>query len=202
MSGVFAIVPVKPLDQGKSRLRAILDDHQRLALNTRLMKRTFDLAASFPGPEHTIVVSRSECVRSAARRWGFVSVLETGNDLNTALATATSEAIMRGATGVFVLPVDLPLARSAMIEDIVERGCGQVCVLIPDRHGTGTNFMVLSPPRCDVYRFGLDSFRLHRIAAAEKGLRTIVLRHDALAMDVDDGADYRWWQSVAAEQTG
>ena len=197
MSGIFALIPVKPLEEGKSRLQGALDAGGRARLNTCLMNRMFDQAQDYPGPARTIVVSRSVAVLEAARRRGMHALAERGCDLNRALADATRRAMALGASGVMVLPVDLPLARSATLRRIVKRAEGRDCLIASDRHGSGTNLLLLSPASPDLYRFGRDSFRKHRALAAARGLRVTIVREATLAMDVDDAADYRLWRSLA-----
>ena len=191
---VFAIVPVKPLDEGKSRLATIMSPDVRRRLNAFLMNRTFDLVTKFPGAPQVIVVSSGEDVKAEAHARGMITVQEDGRDLNTALASATRTAIEHGAEAVFVLPVDLPLATSADLERIAEYDDGKpLCVVVSDRHRSGTNLLYVSPPRDDLYRFGPGSFRRHCLAASERNFRVLQVDEEALSLDIDDPADFERW---------
>jgi 2-phospho-L-lactate guanylyltransferase len=196
VNSIFAIVPVKPLAEGKSRLSTLLSAVQRTELNSFLMTMTLERAAVFPGASQTIVVSRSEEVLSAAAQRGMIALPEETHDLNKALSNAARKAISLDATGVLILPVDLPLAGIAAIKQHVEQCVAPVCVVAPDRHRSGTNLLYLSPIYDDLFRFGPDSFRQHQAQAARKGLQVVILEDETLAIDIDDGADYRLWMSM------
>ena len=69
--GVWAILPVKPLRRGKSRLASVMDEAQRTALNRYLLDNILSVLKSQPLIENTIVVSRDPLVLALARevRW-------------------------------------------------------------------------------------------------------------------------------------
>jgi 2-phospho-L-lactate guanylyltransferase len=194
---IFAIIPVKPLAAGKSRLIGALSDRDRLALNRFLFDRTLATAAEYPGATRTIVVSRSEELLEAARSQGMVAVRESAEaDLNAALATATESALALDAGGVFVLPVDLPLAAPERLRVTIEEQSGSVLVLVPDRHGSGTNLLYQAPVRLPAYRFGPRSLDRHRESGAMAGLRVRIRRDAALALDIDAMDDLTQWSAL------
>lgn len=197
---VFAIVPVKALLEGKSRLSPIMNGSERQRLNAFLMRRTFDLVAAFPGIAQSIAVSADPEVAVEAEARGIIFVQDEACDLNAALAKATRTAIERGADAVVVLPVDLPLATSADLKRIIpDESDAGVCLIVPDRHRTGTNLLYASPPCDDLYRFGPGSFALHREAALAHGYRTLDADDPVLSLDIDEPEDYeRWRHSPAA----
>ena len=55
---LWAIVPVKPLRRGKSRLADVLSGDQRAALNKKLLIHTLDTITQVPSLEQVLVVSR------------------------------------------------------------------------------------------------------------------------------------------------
>ncbi len=62
-------------------------------------------------------------------------------------------------------------------------------VIVPDRHGTGTNALVLSPPDAIAPSFGPGSFARHVAAAEQAGVPHSVEDVPGLALDVDTPAD-------------
>ncbi len=60
---------------------------------------------------------------------------------------------------------------------------------MPDRHGTGTNALLLSPPNAIAPAFGPGSFERHRRLALAAGLRVIVAGPPSLVLDVDTRED-------------
>jgi len=196
---VFAIVPVKPLKDGKSRLAPILDSEARKDLNAFLMRRTFDLLAAFPGASRSIVISADAAVAAEAEARGMSFVMDDDCDLNAALAKATRAAEEQGAEAVIVLPVDLPLVTSADLRRIASlTGPSKRCIIVSDRHRRGTNLLYISPPCADIYRFGPGSFELHRAVAAALGFHTVEIADSVLSLDIDEPADYERWRCSPA----
>jgi 2-phospho-L-lactate guanylyltransferase len=82
---------------------------------------------------------------------------------------------------------DLPLARD--LAALAQRGGPQVVTLVPDRHGDGTNVVVL-PAGCGFrFAYGPGSFARHRAEAARLGLAVEVVHDPHLGWDVDHPAD-------------
>ncbi|MEP9380522.1 2-phospho-L-lactate guanylyltransferase [Aquabacter sp. CN5-332] len=195
---LFAVVPVKPLDEGKSRLAGHLDQPGRRALNAHFLKRTLALLSQFCGPGRTIVVSRDKEVLQAAAALEMVALNEPGEaDLNFALATGTTAARERGASALLVLPVDLPLATLEVLRAICA-GDQPVIVLVPDRHGAGTNVLFQRPVMLRRYRFGPDSLARHQAIAEGAGCPVKILSAPALALDIDTPADLAAWGGAAS----
>jgi 2-phospho-L-lactate guanylyltransferase len=196
----FALVPVKDPARGKSRLAELLSESERLALNRELAHRTFECCAAAFGPERTVVVTAAEAMAAEASARGLIVVREgSGGGLNAALALAARHAISQGAGALVVVPVDLvlltPKALQSAIASLME---APGCVLMPDRHGAGTNVLGLMPARADLFRFGERSLDKHRRAAAEAGLTVRVQNDPALALDLDTPEDYHLWRGVGA----
>ena len=75
---LWAIVPVKPLRRGKSRLAGVLTEEERLGLNSQLLVHTVDILGEIPEIEHVLVVSRDQAALSLARAHGARTVQENG----------------------------------------------------------------------------------------------------------------------------
>ena len=66
---------------------------------------------------------------------------------------------------------------------------GGEVVIVPDRHGTGTNGLLLTPPDAIEPSFGPDSCERHRALALAAGAACRLERPPSLLLDVDTGAD-------------
>ena len=160
---LWAIVPVKPLRYGKSRLAGTLTEDQRTELNRALLQHTLETLSEIEEVDGVLVVSRDPHALTVARSHGARTVQENGQpQLNTALKRATVVAQVYATRGVLVLPADLPLIAKDDILELVRRAQEPpVVVIAPDRHGRGTNALLISPPGLIEYDFGENSFQRH-----------------------------------------
>jgi 2-phospho-L-lactate guanylyltransferase len=62
-------------------------------------------------------------------------------------------------------------------------------VIVPDRHGTGTNGLLLTPPDAIAPSFGPGSCERHLALAREAGAVCRIVRSPSLLLDIDTGAD-------------
>jgi 2-phospho-L-lactate/phosphoenolpyruvate guanylyltransferase len=184
---LWAIVPVKPLKRGKSRLAGALSEIERVELNRLLLERTLRTLIELKEVEEVLVVSRDSSVLAIARDLGARTVQEDGAPtLNTALKRATVVAQVYASRGVLVIPADLPLVTGDDILTLLERATNPpVIVIAPDRHQKGTNALLLSPADIIEYDFGQDSFKRHCERARKAGARLEIVDLPTLGLDLD-----------------
>lgn len=184
---LWAIVPVKPLRHGKSRLSGTLSEDERALLNEKLLEHTLTTLAGLKELEQVLVVSRDTRALTLARKHGARTVREDGQPhLNTALTRATVVAKLHATRGVLILPADLPLLAREDILALIERATNPpVVVIAPDRHGKGTNALLMSPAGLIEYDFGEDSFKRHCDRAKKAGARLEVVKLHSLGLDLD-----------------
>ncbi len=184
---LWAIVPVKPLRRGKSRLSGVLSLEARIALNHFLLSNTLQILASIPEIEYSLVVSRDPEALTIAREYGARTVQEQGSpQLNIALTRATLVAVSHSVQGVLIVPADLPLLTAEDIHEVVRRAENPpVVVITPDRHHKGTNALLISPPGLIRYDFGPDSFQKHCLQAKRAGARLEICERGTVALDID-----------------
>lgn len=184
---LWAIVPVKPLRRGKSRLSGVLTEDERAALNQVLLVHTLDVIRTVPGIEQVLVVSRDPAALAMARDHGARTVLEHGApELNSALERATLFAMNQAILSVLILPADLPLLRAEDIEAVLEKGTNPpVVVITPDRHYQGTNALLVSPAGMFRYVYGPGSFDRHCQLVRKAGARLEICECPSIALDLD-----------------
>jgi len=184
---LWAIIPVKPLRRGKSRLAGTLSEDERTELNRSLLQNTLKTFADLKEVEEVLVISRDPQALTIARNYGARTVREDGQpELNTALKRATVVAQVYATGGVLVLPADLPLVTRDDILTLIERaGEPPVVVIAPDRHERGTNALLISPTGLIEYDFGEDSFQRHCQHAREAGARLEIVNLPTLGLDLD-----------------
>jgi 2-phospho-L-lactate guanylyltransferase len=184
---LWAIVPVKPLRRGKSRLAGVLSPEERNDLNRRLLTHTLETLNAIPEIEQILVISRDQAALSLAREHGARTVLENGApELNVALARATIVAKNYATRGLLIVPADLPLISPedviAMLDIAVDP---PVVVLAPDHRRQGTNALLVCPIGLIEYDFGPGSFQRHCERALQAGARLEILELPSLALDMD-----------------
>jgi 2-phospho-L-lactate/phosphoenolpyruvate guanylyltransferase len=185
---LWAIIPVKPLRRGKSRLSGLLSEDQRTHLNQELLVHTLKTLRSVPELEQILVISRDPAALALAREHGARTVREEGTpQLNLALKRATLFAKTYVTRRVLILPMDLPLMTPDDISTLIYRSQGPepVIVIAPDRHRQGTNGLLVSPAGQIEYEFGPGSFQRHCELAEKSGARLEICELPNLALDVD-----------------
>lgn len=194
---LWAIVPVKPLLRAKSRLSSVLSAEQRAELSQQLLLHTLRVLEQVPEIQHTLVVSRDTRALALAREHNARTVTEHGSpDLNVALARATALAKSQGASGVLILPADLPLIAPEHLQELIELADDPpVVVVAPDRHESGTNALLVAPPGLIEYDFGPDSYAHHHTRAESAGARVETCSSLALGLDLDAPEDLELYRN-------
>jgi 2-phospho-L-lactate guanylyltransferase len=199
---VWAIVPVKPLRRGKSRLADILPDAERAELNRWLLEHTLSTLADTRGIEETLVISRDPEALALARDFQARTLQEDASSrLNNALTRATAVARMHNISGVLILPADLPLVAAEDVENLLEKSQRKPGVVIaPDRHEDGTNALLVRPAGLIEYEFGPHSFQRHCERARKAEARLEIVHRPALALDLDLPEDLELVRRIEAEK--
>lgn len=184
---LWAIVPVKPLKRGKSRLAGILTEEERTQLNQNLLEKTLKTLSQIKELDHVLVVSRDPHALTIARNFGAKTVQEDGQPhLNTALTRATVVAQVHSTQGILVLPADLPLLTTDDVLALIDRAVKPpVVVIAPDRHNKGTNALLMFPAGLIEYDFGEGSFQRHCERARQVGAKLEIVELPSLALDLD-----------------
>ena len=187
---LVAIVPVRTLEGAKSRLGDSLDAEERQDLVRMLLERTIRAAEQVPEIESVVVVSPDPAVLELAMHGGATPLQQVGEGLNEGLEQAVGWAIAGGASAVLVLAGDLPSVSGDSIGEIVATAAAaasparSIVVVVPDRHGRGTNALLLSPPDAIGFAFGIDSAVAHEAAARAANALSVEVG-GPLALDLD-----------------
>lgn len=197
---VVAIIPVGALAGAKSRLGGTLDAEERRDLVDRMLDRTVRAVLASAGIDETLVISPDREALEAAATLGARTLLQRSQGLNRGLREARDDALAGGADAVIVVPIDLPLVSPSALAEIIaplqviaER---PLVVLAPDRHGRGTNALILAPPNAIEFGFGGDSRAAHAACAAEAGARYVEL-DGPLSVDIDTPDDLLFVEALA-----
>jgi 2-phospho-L-lactate/phosphoenolpyruvate guanylyltransferase len=184
---LWAIIPVKPLRRGKSRLAGVLSEIERSTLNQTMLGHTLKVLREVSEIKQILVVSRDPLALALARDYGAGTVLEEGMpELNTALRRATAVARAYGSQRVLILPADLPLLDAQDLQTFINLSeTPPVCVISPDRRQEGTNALLIYPTGLIDYCYGKNSFKRHCERIVRSGARLEVCEMASLSLDLD-----------------
>jgi len=185
-----AILPVKRFAAAKQRLAAGVSKERRAAIVVAMLEDVLEAIGTTHLVERTIVVTSEPRAVELATAAGaeIVADPDEGGHSGAALA-GIARAQELGAECVLLLPGDCPLLDPRDIERLLTGLPERYVVVVPDRHGTGTNALVLAPPTAIEPSFGEDSCARHVDAAREAGVPHSVEELPSLALDLDTPAD-------------
>lgn len=212
-----AILPVKRFSQAKQRLGASVADALRADLARAMVSDVLSALDRCAAIDITVVVTNERAVAAAANYIGATAVEdihESGQ--SAAVALGIAQAVAQGAERVLCVPGDCPALEPTEIDALLDREqdgaggrsgtaqersrardaasakgdrAGGAIVIVPDRHGTGTNGLLLSPPSAIEPSFGPGSCARHRALARAAGAACRLERLPSLLLDIDTGED-------------
>ncbi len=197
---LWAIIPVKPLKNAKSRLSAVLRPEQRYALAQAMFRQVLSVTSAEQRITGVLVISRDTKSLAIARELGAKTLQEgTVSHLNLALLRATMVLRSWRADAVLVLPADLPFIQVEDIRAMIELTVEDSIVIATDRERDGTNALLVRPPGAIDYAYGSGSFARHIQLAGAAGLQVLHYESERLTLDIDVPADLRDYHKVLAQ---
>ncbi len=183
---VWAVVPMKALDQAKRRLAPILSADERAELARLMLDDVLETLAGCPRLAGTIVITRDPAAATLARRRGATLIDDPGPDLNGAVSAASKFLSTHQDAGMIVVPSDLPLLRPSVINDAIDCLARPPAVALVEavRDG-GTNLLACRPADVIPPSFGADSFRLHAHASRMRAIMPTIIDSEDAALDID-----------------
>jgi 2-phospho-L-lactate/phosphoenolpyruvate guanylyltransferase len=213
-----ALLPVKSFARAKQRLGQSVADPLRLELARAMVADVLLALSQAHSIELTIVVTREGSVASEARELGALVIDDHAEEGQSAAASlGIQRALADGFERVLCVPGDCPAldpteldallsadapassadpgsadhARSASagLDPAARDPSAPTVTILPDRHGTGTNGLLLAPPDAIAPSFGPDSCERHGKLARAAGIAPRVEMLPSLLLDIDTGAD-------------
>jgi 2-phospho-L-lactate guanylyltransferase len=188
-----AVLPVKSFGLAKQRLGTAVPHRPTLA--EAMVGDVLAALARVPGLDELIVVTAEPAAAEAARAAGAHVVHDPAETGQSAAATlGIHAAVERGAERALLVPGDCPALDPAEVSALLERTAP--VVIVPDRHGSGTNALLLTPPSAIAPAFGTGSFARH--AALARGMAVQVCQVPSLELDVDTPDDLQALRAALA----
>jgi 2-phospho-L-lactate guanylyltransferase len=185
----LAILPVKSFSSAKRRLRPGLAPPLRSQLAEAMLYDVLD-ALSATTVDEVLVVTAGEAAAAIARERGACVVPDQEQGHNAAATLGVQEALRLGADRALLVPGDCPALDPAEVNELLTQARrGRSAVIVPDRHGTGTNALLITPPDALRPAFGPGSCRRHARLAQAAGIAYDIVSVPSLALDIDTPED-------------
>ncbi len=196
--GVWVVIPVKPLNQAKTRLSQVLTPQERQQLAETMLRHVLGVVQHVPQLMGTLVISRDNKALAIAREYGARTVQESGApELNSALMRATQVISRLNGSAILILPADLPLLQQEDVQAIIRMGEHEPSMVIStDQHHDGTNALFTRPPGLFDYAYGPGSFNRHLEKGHEVGAEVHEYQSERLSLDIDMPADLKFYSEL------
>jgi len=198
--GTLAVLPVKRFEFAKTRLGGALRPDDRRALAQAMVADVLDALLRSPVLDGVVVVTNEGPVAALAGAAG-ARVLGDPHEAGQSAAALVgiASALEEGRERVLLVPGDCPALDGAAIETLLAAAPPAPSVTaVADRHGEGTNALLLAPPNAIEPGFGPGSLERHRARAAAAGAAWHTVELPALALDVDTAEDLAALRAVLA----
>jgi 2-phospho-L-lactate guanylyltransferase len=184
-----AIMPVKRFSLAKQRLGESVADSLRAELARAMVGDVLSALRECAAIDTTIVVTSESSVASAARYSGAIVVQDTAEAGQSAAASlGLTRALQEDFQRALCVPGDCPTLDPDELAELLGRAAAGV-VIVPDRHGSGTNGLLLAPPDALAPGFGPDSRARHERLATEASVAWRIEQPASLLLDIDTGED-------------
>jgi 2-phospho-L-lactate guanylyltransferase len=183
-----AVLPVKSFSRAKQRLGDAVGGSEREQLAAAMVGDVLSTLAATPEIDDVVVVTAEPVAARAGEEAGATIVHDPDEaGQSAAAARGIDAALVRGAERVLLVPGDCPALDPQELGALLARP-GDV-VIVPDRHGSGTNALLLTPPTAIDPSFGAGSFARHAARAHAVGATVHVCELPSLGLDVDTPDD-------------
>jgi 2-phospho-L-lactate guanylyltransferase len=187
---VVAIIPSKRFENAKQRLAPSVQLGSRRALVESMFADAMLAVSRVPSIDIIIVITSDPIASQIAAGHDAIVLEDTAHSHSEAAQLGISHALTLGASRALLVPGDCPLLDPLELEELLARAVPEPSVLIvPDRHGEGTNALLLTPPDAMAPAFGEGSRRRHTELATAQGATPEVVELASLGLDIDTPED-------------
>jgi 2-phospho-L-lactate/phosphoenolpyruvate guanylyltransferase len=189
---VFAIVPVKNFESGKSRLASLLTVEERVKLSELFLDYTLNTLTNTSAISNVVVVSSDKRAERIAKIHNAKFLQEKKNQgVNAAVALADVYISEYAVDATIVIPQDLPL----LLPEDIERICTSAqehekCLVIcPSLRFDGSNALLRRPPLLITTNYDNDSYNVHIKKAKASDAIIKIIKTKRIMTDIDTVED-------------
>lgn len=198
-----AILPVKSFDGAKQRLQEELPPASRRALAEAMFSDVLVALRRASSVDDILLVSGDLRAQLIAGGHGASTLRDEESGHNDAAALGIQLALRQAAGRALLVPGDCPMLDPDEIDALIARPAPpRSVVIVPDRHGSGTNALLLRPPDVMAPAFGPGSCGRHFAAASSNGAEAEVVTVSSLALDIDTPDDLAALQTALLGSRG
>ena len=192
---IAAVIPMKPLSRGKSRLARTLTPEERASISAGMLRRVL-VALLGASIDPIWVVGGDDRVKHISRDSGSMWFEEMGRNLNDTLGKAFDRAFERDMSALYIAG-DLPFVKPSDIHSFIQasRSAGNV-TLAPARRDGGTNAILVPLGVNFKPELGRRSFSKHLNQAAKLGTSVAIAYSPGLGLDLDVVDDLESYQHM------
>jgi len=196
MPTTTAVLPIKSFDRAKQRLAERVGAPERATLAAAMVGDVLEALGAVRGLDAVFVVTAEPHAAAAAAEAGL-RVIDDPDEAghSEAALLGVAAALQAGAERVLLVPGDCPALDAAEVDRLLARDAARAAdapkrvVIVADRHGSGTNALLLTPPAVMPPSFGPGSLARHAGMAAGAGADVRVAGLRSLQLDVDTPGD-------------
>ncbi len=187
---IWALVPIKRLENAKSRLAPFLDRSERISLMRAMFRDVLATLSRVETLGGILVVTSDEEAAATAALAGAVTIPDpVENGVNGAVQRGIDWLHANHKAGVMVVPGDVPFITVPEIESVLHATKSSPIVIVPASRDGGTNILAVAPPVLFPPAYGSMSFARHVVAARAAGVEPEILELEGAGPDIDLAVD-------------
>lgn len=194
LAETIAIVPFRSLQGGKNRLAPHLENGARPAFVEAMLKDTLQSLCNCEELDRVMLVSDDREAAALARSMGVTAIAEPqGSAGLNPVVQATARELAPQCKNLLIVHGDLPLLQPEELQQLLEAhasvNCEPKLTIASDRHRSGTNCLLVSPPAAMRFYYGTGSLAKHLAFAQEYNIQSQVIDLQGASLDIDEIAD-------------
>lgn len=195
---MWAVLPLKPLNQVKQRLASLLTLTERQQLMMAMAEDVIRALTVCPEIEDILITSTARYAKSLAENYGLHYFSgEKDTDLNSAVTEAADYLQQQNVSSIIIIHGDIPLLAASDLSTVIlkhghylsHQSASEVVTFVPDKLFKGTNGLICSPPNIINFSYGQDSLSRYKKQAKEKGIQFQYCPAKSIANDIDQPED-------------